>query len=183
MWKSGKTASMLAALKDAKFSSVDAPVVVTVEHNLAAQAAADLAAGASASASSSAAAAAAAGDFPAVGTTAPGGEGSAAPGMVREASIGLVDDLRASEFTRVVLDAGAFILGAKLEAFGASCEYYTVEEVVKELRDEKARERYRNFPYPIKFRSIPYVARGCEMRDRGFLCCPGRVLSLCSRVR
>jgi len=50
---------------------------------------------------------------------------------------------------KVVLDTAAFIRGAKIDSFGADCEYYTIPEVVSEIRDEESRERFRNFPFKI----------------------------------
>ncbi len=55
-----------------------------------------------------------------------------------------------SSFTKVVLDSGAFISGCKIENLGADVEYYTIEEVVSEIKDERARHRFQTFPFAIR---------------------------------
>lgn len=71
---------------------------------------------------------------------------------VKVARIATVGQSR--DVTKVVLDSGAFISGAKLDAFGPDCEYVTIEDVVRELRDEQSRQRFNNFPYPIRTRMV-----------------------------
>lgn len=53
------------------------------------------------------------------------------------------------EIRRLVLDSGAFIMGANLTLYGPNCEYYTLDEVIAELKDENARHNFNTFPYPI----------------------------------
>lgn len=50
---------------------------------------------------------------------------------------------------KVVLDSGAFITGTKIDNLGSEVEYYTIDEVVAELKDENARIRFQTFPFPI----------------------------------
>ena len=51
--------------------------------------------------------------------------------------------------TKIVLDSGAFISGTNLTSYGPDCEYYTLQEVIDELRDEQAKFNFHTFPYPI----------------------------------
>jgi RNA-binding protein NOB1 len=57
------------------------------------------------------------------------------------------------EIKRLVLDSGAFIMGANLTLYGPNCEYYSLEDVVAELKDENAKKAFANFPYPIVIKS------------------------------
>lgn len=53
----------------------------------------------------------------------------------------------------LVLDAGAFITQAKFDQFGPEVTYVTLAAIVAtELKDENARQVYRNFPFPIETR-------------------------------
>jgi RNA-binding protein NOB1 len=54
----------------------------------------------------------------------------------------------------LIIDSGAFIAGAKLDNHGAHITYYTINDVVNELRDPKARHLFETFPYKITERSV-----------------------------
>ena len=69
--------------------------------------------------------------------------------------------MQENRFRALVLDSGAFIAHASI--LGAadvvlwfcskSQEYYTIEQVVREVRDKYAREAFDQFPFEIKIRS------------------------------
>uniref|UniRef100_A0A6B2L7F7 RNA-binding protein NOB1 n=1 Tax=Arcella intermedia TaxID=1963864 RepID=A0A6B2L7F7_9EUKA len=50
----------------------------------------------------------------------------------------------------LVIDAGGFIAGPRLERLGE--EFYTISEVLNEVKDKKARDFIQAFPFPIKTR-------------------------------
>jgi RNA-binding protein NOB1 len=52
--------------------------------------------------------------------------------------------------TNLVVDSGAIIQGAKLETLGK--ELWTINEVLEEIRDPKARAFIESLPVPIKVR-------------------------------
>ena len=57
-----------------------------------------------------------------------------------------------SGVSHLILDSAAFITGSPLSTYGPSCVYLTVAEVVQELRDEAARERFQTSAFPIHTR-------------------------------
>lgn len=54
----------------------------------------------------------------------------------------------------IVLDSGALITGAKIDNFGADVQYWTIPEVIEEIKDRKTRHILESFPYEIKTRAI-----------------------------
>lgn len=54
----------------------------------------------------------------------------------------------------IVLDSGAFITGAKIDRFGPEVRYYTIPEVLAEIKDEKTKRVVETFPYKIEQRQV-----------------------------
>ena len=50
--------------------------------------------------------------------------------------------------TILVLDSGAIIKGVRVERLGT--EFWTIAEVIEEIRDQRARDYLQTFPYEIK---------------------------------
>ena len=50
----------------------------------------------------------------------------------------------------LVLDSGAFIAGTKLDRFGPDAKYYTIPEVVAEIKDEASKRLLETFPYHLE---------------------------------
>jgi rRNA maturation endonuclease Nob1 len=50
--------------------------------------------------------------------------------------------------TVLVLDSGAIIKGVRVERLGT--EFWTIAEVIDEIRDQRARDYLQTFPYEIK---------------------------------
>jgi len=48
----------------------------------------------------------------------------------------------------LILDSGAIIKGVKIERMGT--DFFTIPEVIDEIRDSKAREFLQAFPFEIK---------------------------------
>ncbi len=59
-----------------------------------------------------------------------------------------------SNTKRVVLDSGAFIGDARPERLGPEAEYYTIDEVVAEIKDSRSAHIFDSFPYPIKIAPV-----------------------------
>lgn len=60
----------------------------------------------------------------------------------------------ATNVSHLIIDSGAWVLGAKLDRYGPQCKYYMCEDVKAELKDEQARHRLATFPFPIQYTSI-----------------------------
>lgn len=60
----------------------------------------------------------------------------------------------ASTCRHLVLDAGAFIAGANLTSFGPDVNYWTVPDVLSEIKDEGARRYLQTFPYKLQQRRV-----------------------------
>jgi RNA-binding protein NOB1 len=63
-----------------------------------------------------------------------------------------------SDLTDLVLDSGAFIADHKVVSYGPHVRYWTIPEVIEEIRDENARRKLDTFPYEIKTRQVSYEA-------------------------
>ena len=64
----------------------------------------------------------------------------------------------------MVLDAGAFITGAKLDCFGANVTYWTTPRVMAELRDARTQSALAAFPFALSTRAVSDAALGAVSR-------------------
>jgi hypothetical protein len=76
-----------------------------------------------------------------------------------------------TEATTLVIDSGAFIAGAKLDNYGGHMTYFTINDVINELRDPKARHMFQTFPYKITERAVSAEAMHTSIpRTRACVC-------------
>lgn len=79
---------------------------------------------------------------------------------------------RTSNVRALVLDAGAIISGANLAQYGPDVSYWTVPDVLSEIKDERSRRALEMFPYQIKTKTIAADAlkfgerKECEAEKR-----------------
>jgi len=80
--------------------------------------------------------------------------------------------LQGDDCKHLVIDSGALIANAKLDRFGPDVHYWTIREVVDEVRDENARRFLDTFPYKIQTTDVSdeSLAAGMVLCDHGRVC-------------